>query len=197
MAGDNSYSAATLSAIGGTGLFITSFLADLFGVLFDGGFGVAPSRDPALELRLGLAYVYDPTFDYRVLLTSGLALWFGRFALEPKALIALDDDNARFGASARYRFLRADRGRGSYFDARGGFLHHRYGSAGFSTNTLEIELGGRFDLSALSRTLSGAFLDGGAGVALELDRFREATEGRGLLLARFGFGLYLGRGGDD
>jgi hypothetical protein len=186
---------ATLATIGGAGLFILSWLADLYGVLADGGIGIARTKDPTLEIRLGLAYVHDPTFDYRIFLTHDFELWLGSFALEPRAWIALDDDNARLGVAARYRVLEASV-RGSYFDVRAGWIHHRYSL--FSIDTLELELGGRLDLSWISRSLGGAFVESTAGVALELDQFREVElEGRGLLLARFGFGLYLGRGGSD
>ena len=187
---------AALATIGGVGLFILSYLADLYGASFESPLGEA-ARTPELEIRFGALYAYDPTFDYRWFLTHQLAYWLGPIALEPKVQIALDDDNARLGISARYRIVEATR-RGSRLDLRGGYIHHRYGSADFSTNTLEIELGGRFDLQTLAPTLSGAFVEGSTGVALELDRFGiGVTDGRALLLARFGFGLFLGNGGSE
>src|SRR6185436_10979750 len=82
----------------GGGLFATSWLADLYGVVAPpGGSGSPLLVLPALEARLGSRYVGDPTLAGRALLGPALDLRFGRWRLSPGAWFAVDGGaNARF-----------------------------------------------------------------------------------------------------
>jgi hypothetical protein len=94
---------------------------------------------------------------------------------------------------------------GSRLDLQAAVTHHRYDSDGFNTVTVELALDGRLDLERWAEPLRGSFADFGVGAALQTFDYDAvdlgfASDVEQMLLARFGFGMYLGdpaeRGGE-
>jgi hypothetical protein len=195
----------------GVGLFSTSWLADVYGVLAPAGGTGAPIRlQPTLEARLGTRYVADPTLVGGMFLGPALDLRFGRWRLSPGAWVAVDgSDVSRFEAAAAYRFVGPRAGAyqtpaidGSYLDVVVGGSHHRYRedvpaplAVAFDTTTVDARAEGRLDLRRWAPTLTGAFVDASLGAGMGGYRYPAAstTDARSVLLGGFGFGVYLGR----
>lgn len=192
------------TTVTGAGLLLVSVLADLYGVIApEEGWGSPPRRVPWVETQVGFRYVYDPTFSYRTFLTQSVDVRLGDFRLMPSGWFALDDANARVRMLGAYRIKgprpgdSADARDGSFLDAETAVTHHRYGSDGFSITTWEASLNGRLDMDRLFPSLRGSFAEAGWGAAVEAYRYFElTTEGNTILLARFGYGVYLGRAPD-
>ena len=94
---------------------------------------------------------------------------------------------------------------GSFFDVVAGGIHHRYSEelsgplrAAFDMTTFELRADGRYDLRRYARSLTGSFVEASAGVGIGAYHYPAAStsEANTLLLARFGFGMYLGRRAD-
>jgi hypothetical protein len=187
------------SPVAGVGLFVVSWLADVQGVSLPLEARGAPLLTaPTLEARFGTRYVHDPTIDYGTLVGPGLDLRWQRWRLSPGAWIATSGHNVRFELEGAYRAtgprpgaLAAD---GSHVDVVLGATHHRF-REDFDLTVLAAEARGRFDLRRISPTLAGSFADWGLGLGWSLTHFHvgaRETDGDGLLLARFGYGLYFG-----
>jgi hypothetical protein len=81
-----------------------------------------------------------------------------------------------------------------------GLRYARFASDGFDVITPEWHVDGRLDLARAGRSLAGSFVEGQVGAGLELYAFDASgshlgDNAFGLLLARFGFGVYFGDGG--
>ena len=94
---------------------------------------------------------------------------------------------------------------GLFFDVVAGGIHHRYSEelsgplrAAFDMTTVELRADGRYDLRRYARSLTGSFVEASAGVGIGAYHYPAAStsEANTLLLARFGFGIYLGRHAD-
>jgi hypothetical protein len=190
--------------IAGFGLFALSWLADIYGAATGGRDAHAPGFSPHAEVELGYAYVHDPQFAYGSFATLRGDLRAHDVRISPDAWIALDDDNQRFTLELAYRpYGRTPRRGardGSYAELATAVRHHRFGEEGFAVLTPMWWLQGRLDLARMAPTLAGAFVEGQLGAGLELYDFnvrgsRLGDNGFGLLLARFGFGMYFGDGG--
>jgi hypothetical protein len=195
----------------GTGLFVGSWLADVYGVLAPPGGTGGPIRVlPTLEAKLGTLYVSDPTLAGDVLGGAAIDLRWDRWRLSPGAWFAMDGaNNSRFEGALAFRFVGPRAGAdvvassdGSFVDLVAGAVHHRYSEdapaplrVAFDTTTLELHLDGRYDLRRFAPSLAGAFVEGGAGAALGWYNYPApaTTEAAALLLARLAFGVYLGR----
>jgi hypothetical protein len=195
----------------GGGLFATSWLADLYGVLAPpGGTGLPLLVTPTLEARLGTRYVADPTLAGAALAGAALDLRAGRWRVSPGAWFAADGvRNDRFEAALAFRIngpragaVAAPAVDGSFIDLVAAGIHHRYDeqlagplAAAFDVTSFELRADGRYDLRRYAPSLAGAFVEGSAGVGIGAYHYPAAatTEANTLLLARFGFGLYVGR----
>lgn len=178
----------------GGGLFVTSWLADIYGSAGGGTRGATPRTDlPPLDLELGGFGIYDPVFSYGAFSRAAATLRLGRWRIAPELLVALDDDNQRLRTDVAYRLIG---GRyGSHLDLAGGLRWHRYGSDGFTSISGEVVARGRLDLGRLGRSLDGAFAGLAAGYGLEVTDYMPAgadTDVSDMILGGFSFGLYLG-----
>lgn len=190
-----------LVTIAGGGLFLLSFVADVYGATAPTGERAkALAWAPQLESELGWRYVHDPQFAYRNFMYQGFDLRSGLWRVSPSAWFALDDENARLRAETAYRLQgpRPDRlgpADGSHADVLTAVTHHAYDSDGFSSLTLEVAVDSRLDLQHFDSELRGSFVEGLAGVGLQRFSYEvqglEDTDLESLLLARFGFGAYL------
>ncbi len=190
--------------IAGFGLFMLSFLADVYAASSGGRDAHAPNFVPKVDAQAGYAYVYDPQFAFRSFLTLHADLRANAFRASPQAWVALDDNNQRFQLEFAYRALGRTEHRsardGSFLEFVTGVRYHRFQTEGFAVLTPAWYLDGRFDLERMGESLRGSFVEGHLGAGLELYDFRVpgstlGDNATGLLLARFGFGVYFGDGG--
>jgi hypothetical protein len=195
--------ALTPLAIAGFGVFALTWLADIYAASTGGRDAYGPRFVPNVELQLGYLYVHDPQFRYGSFATLRGELRASAFRASPEAIVALDDDNQRFLLELGYRPVGrtpARRARdGSFVELATGVRYHRFGSDGFAVISSEWHVDGRLDLARVGPSLRGAFVEGQLGAALELYQFdapgsRVENNAFGLLLARFGFGVYVGTG---
>lgn len=198
----------TMTTIGGVALFGVSWLADIHATAAPpGGFGEAQRVTALAETEAGYRYVYDPQFRYRHFAVQAVDLRVGRVQVAPSAWLALDDDNYRARLALGYRLLGATPGRpaahGSSFELEVAGTHHAFDSDGFSASAGEIFAGGRLDLRTWDEHLAGSFADLGFGLALRRTEYQiegVPADHDTLLLARLGFGFWLGdpadRGGE-
>jgi hypothetical protein len=213
-ASDRTVEPAIWTAAAGGGLFATSWLADLYGVIAPpGGVGSPLLVLPSVEASFGTRYVGDPTLEGHTFLAPALDVRFGRWRVSPAAWFAVDGgSNNRLEAEAAFRFVGPRAGAaavpatdGSYFDLVAKVIHHRYSDdpagpllAAFDMTTGELRADGRYDLRRYAPSLTGAFVEGSAGVGIGGYHYPAAatTETNTMLLARFAFGLYAGRRAD-
>lgn len=185
--------------VAGAGLFVASWLADVQGVAMPVDARGAPLLTaPVLEARLGTRYVHDPTIDYGTLLGPSLDLRWGRWRLSPGAWIATGGQNTRLELEVGFRptgprpgSFSAD---GSYVEIVTAATHQRF-REDFDLTVLEAGARGRYDLRRLAPSLAGSFAEWGLGLGWALTHFHTGareTDGDGLLLAQFGYGLYFG-----
>jgi hypothetical protein len=189
-----------VGAVSGAGLFSTSWLADVYSVAAPrGGWGRGAGRAPWWEAEVGYAYVYDPRFEYRSFLVSGFDLRVDRVRLSPTLWSSPDDSSARRSLAFAYRTVgptRAGRVRdGTYLDLEAAATDHRLPRDRFAVTTVEWMVSGRLDLARLDENLAGSFGELGLGTAYQVMRFDgapDASTGSAVLLARQGFGIYVG-----
>lgn len=180
--------------VSGSGTFLLSWLADIYGSA-SGGRDARYAAAPPLTLELGAAAIHDPLFDYSAFSRAAAELIAGRLRIDSEILVAVDDDNQRVVGDLAYRLVPPRPGDGTRLELAGGLRAHRYGSDGFTTYLASLALEGRLDLARLGPSLSGAFATLSAGWGLEITDYRPEgadTDFSDLLLGRFGFGLYLG-----
>jgi hypothetical protein len=190
-----------LLGVAGVGTFGASFLANVYATWAPPeGLGEPLASLPLLETSLGYQYVYDPQFNYRHFVTAELS---GRLeAWHLAAGAALGQDNQRLELSGGYRLLGprghgADAVRGgSYLEPRIGYSSHDFDRDDFSSQVLELALEGRLDIDRYLPDVRGAFFEGEAGWAKQVFHHdlpeSDPYTWTSLLLARVGFGLYLG-----
>jgi hypothetical protein len=187
--------------VSGLGLFGISWLADVVGTA-GGGHAAEASAGPPIEIEAGYGYVDDPRFDYGQFAVAGATVRLGATRLSPGAWLALDDDNQRLRLDAAYRLIGARSARptgdASALEVTGALTHHRYPGDGFDVSTAEAAVSGRLDLGRLGRSLSGSFADMAVGLGAEVVNYHPSGAGADLgeiLLARFGYGMLIGRPG--
>src|SRR5690606_30380865 len=101
-----------LLGIAGVNVFFMSFATDLYNTVSpDEGWGRARPWRPLLHAQLGYVYIVDPIFDYSHLLTHGLTLHSGAWALGYQGWHAPEQQHARGRASVGYGFWGASSGR--------------------------------------------------------------------------------------
>lgn len=201
--GASRYTVAPLAigALGGLGLFGVTLLADLYGALApEGGTGAPAPLRARLTLWSGLRLVHDPLFSHDYLLSHGFSVDTGPIVVSPSFDWALDTHTQRYELAVSRRLHGRTSTRaaatGTGLDARAAVSDHAYSDDGFGFTTLELGLEGRLDLQALGPRLEGSFAEAALGYARQWLRYDllpgDATDE---LLARVGFGIYLGRPG--
>lgn len=190
-----------LLAVSGAGLFAASWFGDLYGVSADRPTGEPQAELPTVESSLGYRYVYDPSMAYRSFVVTSLDARIGALRLRPEGWFGLGHANERLRLGAAFRFTgpRAHAARaidGSSVDVEVAGVRHAYPSERFSISSLELAVLARLDGGRIAPSLRGTFADGSAGLAFARHDYRVAgspTDATTMLLARVGFGAYLGR----
>jgi hypothetical protein len=182
--------------VGGTGLFLNTMVADLYGSA-SGGTKRHYSERPRQQASLGYAYIHDPIFSYSHFSVASADIRWRSFGMAPSLWVALDDDNQRARIPLRYRW---PLGRaGEYIEAETAATYHNFGEAGFSSYVGEASANARLELSRVGETLQGSFVKAGLGYGAHQVRYRIAdvkADTTGLLVGHFGFGLYLPGSGE-
>ncbi len=178
----------------GTGIFLNTAYADIYGSATGGRASTYAPR-PTLSATVGYGYVDDPQFDYtHFSVVSGL---YVRDALRvaPSLWTALDADNQRARLPIRYRQI--DNKAGDFLQGQVAATYHRYGDDGFACTIGELSVGGRLNSSHLGASLAGSYTTATVGYALHRTSYDVApADTIGLLLVRFGYGLYLPKNGE-
>ncbi len=185
--------------VAGTGLFMTSWLSDLWvtagGPRIDGH----PRAPVPWAVEVGAAWLRDPAHP------RGLAVVGARAALaraELAGLAWLHRDAIEGLLDVRVRVLGAAPtgdvvGDGTRFVVRGGVRMRRDTVEHVRVWTPELEAIGRLDLRRLTAAAGGAFLELGVGLGVERVRYAgEVSDSSSILLGRFAWGVYLGRAGE-
>jgi hypothetical protein len=187
----------------GAGLLGNSLQADIWGVAMPlDARGMPAETAPIVEAEVGYRHVHDTHFDYASFLVTALDLRWRSLHLRPSSWYALDDRNVRLGMLAGHRFFgprpgEAPAADGSYLEIHAAVTRHRFAQERFTTVTGELFAGGRLDLVHLDPWLQGAFSELGIGIGLQAFDYDAGglelgVDRESLLLARFGFGFYVG-----
>jgi hypothetical protein len=180
----------------GSGIFLNTAFADIYGSA-TGGRASRYAMPPSLSVTAGYGYINDPQFDYTHFSVVSASYRRDAIGVSPSLWTALDADNQRARLPVSYRLL--DDNAGDFLQAQVAATYHRYGDDGFACTVGEVSIGGRLNSSQLGASLAGSFTSASIGYALH--RTSYDVEGVpadtiGLLLARFGYGLYLPNNGE-
>jgi len=174
----------------GGGLFVLSWLADVYGTAGGARIGGRPVRAaPRVEAELGYAYVHDPQFAFSHLATVGGDARLDRFRLGGDGLFGEGMWRARGEAAARLW---------GPIDVLVAGQEHRYQDDGFAVTTVEAAVEGRYELGRIGDSLAGSYATGQLGFGVERVRYDTgamAADWSSLFLGRFAYGIYLGDGG--
>jgi hypothetical protein len=186
----------TALSVTGFGLFIATFLADVYGVVTPESARGAPLRArPLLTTESGVWYRYDAQFAGRALFTESADVVVAdrhRLRLEMQALPG--DPSLRTRGLVGERVLRSDRDN-SFVDLEGAVTHLRFPVDGFYSTSFEAAVRGRLDLERIGSSLRGSFAESRIGGGLSALRTRDVgTDPDELLLVRSSVGAYLGQG---
>jgi hypothetical protein len=191
--------------LGGAGLgtMTVTALSDLYGVLAPGAGWGGPERPVATTVRLGSLYVRNPTMPYRWITGAALESWSGGLRVEPAFYSNLDGRTLRAELRAGYRLVGARPTdpfpSARQVDASVGLFHHRERRTPgeYDMTVGDVMASGRFGLGGWLPTLTGAFVEWGAGAAIGAYHYGGvgAIESSDALLMRFGFGVHFGAPG--
>jgi len=180
----------------GSGIFLNTAFADIYGTA-SGGRTSRYAIPPSLSVAAGYGYIDDPQFDYTHFSVVGASYRRDAIGVSPSLWTALDANNQRARLPVTYRLL--DNNAGDFLQTQVAATYHRYGDDGFACAIGEWSIGGRLNSSQLGASLAGSFTSASIGYALHRTSYDIAgvpADTIGLLLARFGYGLYLPNNGE-
>jgi len=187
--------------VAGSGVVVVGWLADMWVAAGGARIAGAPRRLEPWAVELGTTWVRDPVLGGRGFARLGAVWQLGPLRLAPEAMISVDDDEQRLELLGAWRLVGAAPcgevaiGDGSHVELRAAIRGDRAGDEGFSLATVEAYGHGRLDLARVAAGLDGTFAELATGLGLELAAYRaDGVDANDLLVARFGFGVYLGRG---
>ncbi len=185
--------------LAGTGLFMHTWFADIANAAGASQLGQPVARVP-WALEAGLVWTHDAYRDRAMFRGAARAAtkW-----LELGATVYANESRSYVGGdlSIGVRLLGAHAegvpiDDGSFLMVRGVARRRDDDDDRVQVTTGELELLGRLDLWRVSRPLDGSFAELSLGGGLERAAFSTQDEKGGLLLARFAYGVYLGRRGE-
>jgi hypothetical protein len=187
-------------AVGGTGLFMSSWVADV--VVATGARPFGSPRAPApWSVEAGTTYARD-AHRRRALVRAAGRLVVGRVELGAGGYADTGGDAVEGLAEARVRvtgapWTGADVADGTRLWLRAGVRYRDDDGDLVEVLTPEVEAAVRVDLPRIDPRLAGMFVEGSTGIGLARVAYPNgATDHDSLLLARFAWGAYLGRRGE-
>ncbi|HSS00113.1 MAG TPA: hypothetical protein VLM79_23815 [Kofleriaceae bacterium] len=187
--------------VGGTGLFLSSWFADIW--VAAGGRRVEPRplALPPWSIDAGTTWLHD-AYRERALLTAAGHVELGRLGLDGGGTLDAGGASRAGEAGARWRLLGpAASGRavadGSRLVVRAALRLDRDDDDRVGTATAETELAGRLDLGRLDPAVDGSFVELSVGAGLVRTAYpMDRHDLDAILLAGFAWGAYLGDRGE-
>lgn len=195
--GGNPYTVPAVPlVVGGAGVFLTTWVADVFAAA--GGERVCgqPLALPRYSVELGSTWQRD-AYRGRLFGRAAGRVALGRLDVGAATLLHAGGDALLGFADARLRLAGAaatgsEIADGSKLVVRIGGRLQRDAVDRVTQRVAEIEVGGRFDLRRLDRVLHASFVEGSTGVGAVSVRYTdEVSDLAGILLARFAWGVYV------
>jgi hypothetical protein len=187
--------------VGGTGLFLSSWFADIW--VAAGGRRVEPRplAMPPWSIDAGTTWLHD-AYRERALVTAAGHVELGRLGLDGGGTLDAGGASRSGEAGARWRLLGpAASGRavadGSRLVVRAALRVDRDDDDRVGTTTAETELAARLDLARLDPAVDGSFVELSAGAGLVRTAYpMDRHDLDAVLLAGFAWGAYLGDRGE-
>jgi hypothetical protein len=187
--------------VGGTGLFLSSWLADIWVATGGAQLPATPLAMPPWSVEVATTWQHD-AYRERALLGGAGHLELGRLGLDAGGYV--DARNAarsgEIGARWRLRGPAATGAAvvdGSRLVVRAAARIERDDDDRVTLATAETELSGRLDLAWLDPAIRGNFLELSVGVGLTRTTYpKDLHDDAAILLAGFAWGVYLGDRGE-
>ena len=200
--GGNPFTVAAVPLIvGGAGLFVQSWLTDIWVAAGGRRMWRSPRARAPWSVELGTSWLHD-AYRERALLRGGGRVELGRVDLGAFALADAVGDAQLGQADVRVRLLgpRATGEQvrhGSRLTVRAGSRYHRDAPDHVTEWTQELAIDGRLDLERSDPTFRSSFVELGTGLGLVRVAYANgARDWSSELLARFAWGAYLGSHGE-
>ena len=170
-------------------------MADIYGAS-TGGTTYTKSSAPRQFINLGYAYIHDPQFTYSHFLTIAGEFEVGNVVAAPELWAAVDDSNQRMSLPLTYRLIGSTKD--EYLNLHASLSYHNFGSSQFATTTIEGAVETKLETQRLGVSLTGGFVRLKLGLGFERTVFSAngSTLRNALPIGRFGYGVYLPRGGE-
>ncbi len=181
-----------MMTVTGVGLFALSALADIYGVVAPpGGFGAPLRALPWIETSAGVRGVHDPQFRYGAVVDQAIDVRASRMRVRLEAMQAPGGAFFRNAALVSGRLIATPDH--SFVDLEAGLSERAYRRDGFHVTTAELRLASRLNLEHFAATMRGSFVELLLGAAIASYRYAAGgVTADDLLLARVGYGVYLG-----
>jgi hypothetical protein len=200
--GGNPYTLPAVPIVlAGAGMFLTSWLADIYVAAGGGERDARPRATPPWSVEAGTTWLHD-AYRERALLRGAGRVEVGRTGLGAGTLVDAGGDALIAEGDVRVRILGAPAtgepiACGNRLVARAGYRFHGDDSDRVTQHVGELELIGRVELAPVDRAFRHSFLEGAVGIgAVNVEYSDMTSETDSVLLGRFAWGLYLGERGE-
>jgi len=187
--------------VSGTGVFLSSWLADIWSAAGGSQLPATPLAMPPWSLEIATTWQHD-AYSERALLGGAGHLELGRLGLDAGGYVDAQNASRSGEIGARWRFFgAAPAGRavqdGSRLVARADARLDRDDDDLVTLATAEVELSGRVDLDRLDPAIRGSFLELSVGGGITRTTYPlDLHDTAAILLAGFAWGAYLGDRGE-
>ena len=188
-------------AVAGGGLFLQSWLADLWTAAGGARLVTAPVAPPPWSIEVTTTWQQD-AYRERALLGGAGHLELGRLGLDAGGYVDAQGASRAGELGARWRLRGAPAtgqaiGDGSRVVVRGALRVERDDDDRVTLATAEAALAGRLDLARLDPAIAGAFAELAIGAGVTGTGYpRDRHDRDAILLAGFAWGVYLGDRGE-
>lgn len=187
--------------VGGTGLFVSSWLADLWTAAGGRDASRAPIAPPPWAIDVTTTWLHD-AYRERALLGGAGHVELGRLGLDAGGYVDAGGASNMAELAARWRLLGAAPtgraiGDGSRLGIRAALRRERDDDDRVTLATAEAVASGRLDLARVDPAIAGSFAELGVGAGITRTTYpRDLHDRDAILLAGFAWGVYLGDRGE-